>query len=189
VDIAFWKPYAVLTQFTAEGSDKTTLAKFGFPPRVYPVGRLDFDSEGLLILSDDASLNAALLRPERGHTRVYWAQVENVPTADALKRLRAGVIIEGRRTMPADAKLLESEPDVPPRPVPIRYRKNIPTAWIELTLTEGKNRQVRKMTAAVGHPTLRLMRAAIGELKLLELGLQPGEWRALTPGEVDLLFD
>lgn len=179
----------MLTQFSADGSDKTTLAEFGFPPRVYPIGRLDHDSEGLLILSDDASLNAALLQPKRGHTRVYWAQVENVPSEDALARLREGVIVEGRRTMPADARLLDDEPSVPPRPVPIRFRKNIPTAWLELTLTEGKNRQVRKMTAAVGHPTLRLMRGAIGAMNLLELGLEPGQWRELSDDEVDLLFD
>lgn len=179
----------MLTQFSADGSEKATLAGFGLPSGVYPVGRLDFDSEGLLILSDDARMNAALLKPEEGHTRVYWAQVERVPDAEALARLRAGLVVEGRRTMPADARLLDSEPLLPPRPVPIRERKNIPTAWLELTLTEGKNRQVRKMTAAVGHPTLRLLRVAIGQLDLFDLELEPGEWRELDDDEVDLLFE
>jgi 23S rRNA pseudouridine2457 synthase len=187
--IAFWKPYGVITQFTADGSDKQTLAAFEFPPDVYPVGRLDHDSEGLILLSDDSALNASLLQPERGHTRTYLAQVENIPTDAALKSLREGVMIEGRRTLPADAGLLREEPDLPPRPVPIRERKNIPTAWIELTLTEGKNRQVRKMTAAAGHPTLRLIRVAIGNLWLDELELDPGEWVELKPKDVLLAFD
>lgn len=187
--IAFWKPYAVLTQFTVEGSDKQTLASFGFPKDVYPIGRLDYDSEGLILLSDDAALNAALLRPERGHTRTYLAQVEHIPSEAALSKLRSGVVIEGRKTMPADAELLPEEPDLPPRPVPIRYRKNIPTAWLALTLTEGKNRQVRKMTAAAGHPTLRLVRISIGHLRLDELGIAPGEWKQLDARQILKAFD
>jgi 23S rRNA pseudouridine2457 synthase len=187
--LAFWKPYAVMTQFTADGSDKQTLAAFGFPPDVYPVGRLDFDSEGLLLLSDDAALNSALLQPERGHTRTYLAQVENVPSEESLKALREGVMVEGRKTLPAEAGVLKEEPNLPPRPVPIRERKNIPTAWLELTLTEGKNRQVRKMTAAAGHPTLRLIRVAIGNLWLDELELNPGEWTELNADEIMSAFD
>lgn len=185
--IAFYKPYAVLSQFTKpEDSEKETLANFRLPPSVYPLGRLDFDSEGLLLLSDDSKLNHALLDPKHAHERVYLAQVENIPPPAALEQLAKGVVIEGRMTAPAKVKLLQEEPELPPRTVPIRVRKNIPTAWIELTLTEGRNRQVRKMTAAVGHPTLRLVRVAIGSLKLGDLDLSPGSWRKLSPDEVNL---
>lgn len=180
----------MLTQFTQpEGSEKETLAAFHFPPDVYSIGRLDYDSEGLLLLSDDAALNSALLDPERGHRRTYLVQVDNVPSAPVLKQLEQGVMVEGRRTMPAEARLLNEEPGLPPRAVPIRVRKSIPTAWIELTLTEGKNRQVRKMTAAVGHPTLRLVRVSIGNLRLAELGLKPGDWVDLTDEQVMLVFE
>jgi 23S rRNA pseudouridine2457 synthase len=183
--IAFNKPYEVLSQFTlSDQSNKRTLAEFDFPADVYPVGRLDFDSEGLLLLSDDNSLNDALLNPERAHPRTYLAQVENIPNEQALKQLCDGVMIQGRRTLPAHAELLAIDPDLPPRPVPIRVRKAIPTAWIRLTLTEGRNRQVRRMTAAVGHPTLRLVRVAIGRLDLFRLGIAPGEWRILSHDEV-----
>jgi 23S rRNA pseudouridine2457 synthase len=121
--IAFNKPYAVLTQFTQpEGSAKETLSAFDFPPDVYSIGRLDYDSEGLLLLSDDTALNAALLQPSRGHTRSYLVQVENIPTEEALEKLRRGVMVEGRRTLPSDAELLPAEPDLPPRPVPVRFR-------------------------------------------------------------------
>jgi 23S rRNA pseudouridine2457 synthase len=182
---AFNKPYAVLSQFSPDGSDKTTLAEFGFPRDVYPIGRLDYDSEGLLLLSNDGSLNKLLLDPLHAHARTYLVQVDNIPTQDALTQLRRGVIIEGRKTLPAKAELLTDEPNLPPRPVPIRFRKNIPTSWIELTISEGKNRQVRKMTAAVGHPTLRLVRIAIGKLSLFGLGLAPGEMKLLSPEEID----
>ena len=190
VYIAFNKPYAVLTQFSVpENSQKETLAKFHFPEDVYAVGRLDFDSEGLLILTDDARLNERLLHPDHGHHRCYFAQVENIPDENALKSLRNGVLIEGKTTLPAGAELLSSEPELPPRAVPIRERKNIPTSWISLTLGEGKNRQVRKMTAAVGCPTLRLVRVAIGKLTLFDLKLTPGGWKRLTPEQVQLLFN
>jgi 23S rRNA pseudouridine2457 synthase len=189
VYIAFNKPYAVLTQFTQpDGSEKETLSPFHFPPDVYSIGRLDYDSEGLLLLSDDAALNAALLQPSHGHTRSYLVQVENIPSEEALEKLRRGVMVEGRRTLPCDAELLPTEPELPPRPVPVRFRKNIPTAWIKLTLTEGKNRQVRKMTAAVGHPTLRLVRISIGALTLQDLHLQPGEWKELSADEITRVF-
>jgi 23S rRNA pseudouridine2457 synthase len=188
--IAFNKPYAILCQFSKpENSSKETLAKFHFPSDVYSVGRLDYDSEGLLIISDDPRLNEHLLNPVRGHRRQYLVQVENIPDAKALESLTQGVIIEGRQTLPAGAELLTSEPDLPPRSVPIRERKNIPTSWIKLTLTEGKNRQVRKMTAAVGCPTLRLVRVAIGSLSMLDLKLVPGQWRKLTLPQVQQLFD
>lgn len=183
---AFNKPFAVLSQFSSDGSDKRTLAEFGFPSGVYPIGRLDFDSEGLLLLSNDGSLNKRLLDPKNAHARTYLVQVENIPNEDALEKLRYGVLIEGRKTLPAAVRLLESTPDLPPRPVPIRFRKNIPTRWIELTITEGKNRQVRKMTAAVGHPTLRLVRIAIGDLSLFDLQLSPGEKKELSLRELNL---
>jgi len=187
--IAFNKPYAVLCQFTLpEGSVKKTLAEFGFPKDVYSVGRLDYDSEGLLLLTDDGRLNSKLLSPQARHQRTYFVCVENVPSLEQLRTLRNGVIIEGKRTLAAEAKLLAEEPLLLPRPVPIRERKYIPAAWIELNLTEGRNRQVRKMTAAVGCPTLRLMRVAIGSLSLFDLGLAPGEWKILNESELLSVF-
>lgn len=181
VYLAFYKPYAVLSQFSQpSGSDKTTLAQFGFPKNVYPVGRLDYDSEGMLLLSDDGRLNSFLLSPSGKHSRTYLVQVENVPSAAALDALKRGVVIQGKKTLPAAAERLNSEPLLPPRPVPVRFRKSIPTAWIKLTLTEGRNRQVRHMTAAIGCPTLRLIRIAIGQLLLADLNLEPGSWVALT---------
>lgn len=187
--IVFNKPYEVLTQFTQpEGSEKQTLAGFGFPPDVYPVGRLDYDSEGMLVLSDDTWMNQALLAPDHAHERKYLVQVENVPDKKALSHLEYGVMLDGKRTAPARARLLKPAPELPERSKPIRFRASIPTAWIELTLTEGRNRQVRRMTAAVGHPTLRLFRAQIGKVNLLELGVQPGEWKQLTVEQTKLLF-
>ncbi|HTR98717.1 MAG TPA: pseudouridine synthase [Bacteroidota bacterium] len=184
--ILFYKPYGVLSQFTPEG-DWETLASFGpFPKTVYPAGRLDAESEGLLILTDDNRIKQRVSDPRYGHPRTYVAQVERIPGEDALGRLRAGIMIEGKKTRPASVTLLEAEPDFPPRPVPIRYRKNVPTAWLELTITEGRNRQVRKMTAAVGHPTLRLVRTAIGELTLE--GLAPGAWRNVSQSETKVLL-
>jgi len=175
--IAFYKPFDVLSQFTRELPTHRTLADFGFPSDVYPVGRLDRDSEGLLLLSDEAHYNDLLLNPKHGHPRTYHAQVEGDVTDTALQKLRRGGLdIQGHKTLPCHATKLESDPVHPQRVPPIRERKSIPTTWISLTLTEGKNRQVRRMTAAVGHPTLRLVRVAIGELKLEALALQPGEW-------------
>ncbi|HSH37352.1 MAG TPA: pseudouridine synthase, partial [Chthoniobacterales bacterium] len=164
--IAFHKPFGVLSQFTPDGSKHRTLAKFGFPEGVYPIGRLDAESEGLLLLSDEPDLNVQLLHPRNAHTRVYWAQVERIPDATALQQLAAGVTIGGRRTLPCRAFLLNPQPNVPPRDPPIRLRKNVADAWIGLELIEGKNHQVRRMTAAVGHPTLRLIRVQIGGLHL-----------------------
>jgi 23S rRNA pseudouridine2457 synthase len=184
--IAFHKPYGVVSQFTPDGSPNRTLSEFGFPKGVYPIGRLDADSEGLLLLSDEAVLNQRLLHPRAGHQRVYWAQVENVPSADALARLERGVMLQGRKTLPCRAQLLEPQPEIPPRIPPIRQRKNIPTAWIALELVEGKNRQVRRMTAAVGHPTLRLLRVKIGGFDLGNLA--PGKWKILQPAERDLVL-
>lgn len=184
--LAFHKPYGVLSQFTPDGSPNRPLAEFSFPPGVYPIGRLDADSEGLLLLSDEAALNARLLHPRQAHARLYWAQVERIPESDALMRLERGVIIAGRKTLPCRARLLDPQPDVPPRDPPIRFRKNVPDCWIELELVEGKNRQVRRMTAAVGHPTLRLMRVQIGGFKLSNL--PAGQWRELGPAERKAVF-
>ena len=179
--IALHKPYGVLSQFTPDGSPNRTLAGFGLPPKVYPLGRLDADSEGLLLLSDEAGLNTRLLDPERGHPRTYWAQVERIPTPEALARLAGGLEIQGYRTRPCRAWKLDPQPDIPPRDPPIRFRKSVPDCWIALELHEGKNRQVRRMTGAIGHGTLRLLRVRIGEL---DLGaLKPGEWRELTTEE------
>lgn len=175
--IAFHKSYGVISQFTADGSPHRTLGDFKFPPRVYPIGRLDADSEGLLLLSDEPDWNDRLLNPRRSHPREYWVQVEGVPTKDALRRLEAGVMIQGQRTRPCRAWQLEPRPELPPRVPPIRVRKSVPDTWIALELTEGRNRQVRRMTAAIGHPTLRLVRVRIGGLVLAELA--PGTWRPL----------
>lgn len=180
--LAFNKPYGVLSQFTREAPHHRTLAEFGFPPGVYPVGRLDSDSEGLLLLSDEKAMVDRLLNPKNNHPRTYWSQVEGSPSPlDLLPLERGGISIQGYRTLPCRAMLMHGEPAVPPRIPPVRYRAAIPTTWLELTLVEGKNRQVRRMTAAIGFPTLRLLRARIGRLSLD--GLEPGAWKELTPRE------
>jgi len=184
--IAFHKPYGVLSQFTPDGSPNRTLAEFGFPKDIYPLGRLDADSEGLLLLSDEPGLNTRLLDPQKAHPRCYWAQVEGIPTSTALEKLSRGVSIGDHQTLPCRAWLLEPQPQLPPRDPPIRVRKTVPDSWIALELTEGKNRQVRKMTAAVGHPTLRLLRVRIGALELRDL--KPGNWRELSLADRQLLF-
>ncbi len=176
--IAFHKPYGVLSQFTPDGSPNRPLAEFGFPPRVYPIGRLDADSEGLLLLSDEPAWNARLLEPRHAHEREYWVQVERIPSPDALEELSRGVVIQGRKTLPGRAWLLAPQPQIPPRDPPIRVRKSVPDCWIGLELIEGKNRQVRRMTAAIGHPTLRLLRVRIGQLTLGVL--PPGKWKVLS---------
>ena len=180
--LLFNKPYGVLTQFTADG-DHPTLKNFVPVPGVYPVGRLDRDSEGLLLLTDDGLLQHRLSDPKFDHEKTYWVQVERIPSQDALKQLIDGVDIQGHRTLPAKAKLIT--PNIPPRNPPIRVRKNVPDSWIELVITEGRNRQVRHMTAAIGHPALRLIRIAIGPLKAGTL--KPGEWRNITSVELTQL--
>ena len=229
--IAFNKPYGVVSQFTPDCADKAptpasgrrpyglpnrTLAEFGFPKNVYPLGRLDADSEGLLLLSDEPEWNECLLHPRHAHERAYWAQVEKIPAPEALKKLERGVLVQGRKTLPCRAWLLEPQPEVgravpsapsarwgeslsspdlknslgstesrptviPPRDPPIRFRKSVPDCWIGLKLIEGKNRQVRRMTAAIGHPTLRLIRVRIGNFWLGDL--PAGRWRILTAEE------
>ena len=180
--VALWKPYGTLSRFSAEAGHPG-LAALVPVPGIWPIGRLDRDSEGLLLLGDDGALAHALTDPAHAHPRSYWVQVEGEPGGDALRALAAGVVVQGRRTRPARVRRLAGEPELPPRPVPIRVRRSIPTTWLELVLCEGRNRQVRRMTAAVGHPTLRLVRVAIGPLRLLDLGLTPGAWRTLTDGE------
>ncbi|HUO10944.1 MAG TPA: pseudouridine synthase [Phycisphaerae bacterium] len=188
--IALNKPYGVISQFTSDGSKHRTLAEIlpRMPKGVYPIGRLDADSEGLLLLSDEGELNSRLLRPEFAHGREYWVQVERVPGEEALEKLRGGVMIEGRRTLPCGARVLEPQPVVAEREPAIRFRKTVPTCWISMELVEGKNRQVRRMTAAVGYPTLRLVRVRIGGLVLGELRLGSGEWRELDARERAAVF-
>ena len=182
--LKFWKPYDVLTQFT-DNQGRPTLADYVRMPNVYAAGRLDRDSEGLLLLTDDNKLKTRLTEPRFAHPRTYWVQVERIPDEAALSKLRHGLQLGDGPTKPTLVKLLEAEPDLPPRDPPIRVRKTGPDCWLQLTLTEGRNRQVRRMTAAVGHPTLRLVRCAIGNITLA--GLKPGEWQALTDAETDEL--
>lgn len=187
----FYKPYQVLCQFSAEGDKKTLAAYFSdIKKDVYPVGRLDYDSEGLLVLSNDKQLNHRLLDPSFAHEREYWVQVEGTPTEEALSQLRKGVGInvDGKmyRTKPATVAWLQDEPIVPERNPPIRFRKSIPTSWLSLSLTEGKNRQVRKMTAAVNLPTLRLIRRKIGNITIENLA--PGDFVIADESMVAQLF-
>jgi pseudouridine synthase len=179
------KPFGVLCQFTDE-KNRPTLKQFGpFPRDVYPVGRLDADSEGLLLLTNDGLLKHRLLEPRFQHPRTYLVQVERIPTEDTLEKLRKGILLDGKKTLPVEVELLHHEPRIPPRPVPIRFRKNVPTVWLKITMREGRNRQVRRMTAAVGHPTLRLIRIAMGSLTIE--GLEVGKSRTLSQEEVKLL--
>lgn len=183
--IKFWKPFQVLTQFTTDNSERQTLADYIPIPAVYPAGRLDYDSEGLMLLTDDGNLNHMLTHPKHGHPRTYWAQVENIPDEEALDEIRrGGIMIKNYKTKPATATRIDA-PDLPDRNPPIRYRANIPDCWLELTLTEGKKRQVRRMTAAIGYPTLRLFRTSIGPITLE--GLQEGEFTELTDVEMEAL--
>jgi 23S rRNA pseudouridine2457 synthase len=182
--IALYKPYDVLCQFTDQ-EGRRVLKDFVSVSDVYPVGRLDRDSEGLVLLTDDGPLAHSLTDPRFAHPRTYLVQVERVPGPDALRALRAGVILKDGPTRPAEVELMTIEPSLPDRAVPIRFRKNVPTAWLQMTLREGRNRQVRRMTAAVGFPTLRLVRVAIGPVTLGDL--EPGRWCDLTDQEVSAL--
>ncbi|CAA7616042.1 rRNA large subunit pseudouridine synthase E [Magnetospirillum sp. UT-4] len=169
------KPYDVLCQFSDRDGGRRTLADFVPVPDVYPAGRLDRDSEGLVVLTADGPLIARISQPRSKLPKTYWAQVEGVPTEEALERLRRGVDLNDGRTLPAAARRMAEPDGLWPRDPPVRWRANIPTSWVELVLTEGRNRQVRRMTAAVGFPTLRLIRWAVGEWTLE--GLAPGSWR------------
>lgn len=177
--IAFNKPFGVICKFRPEAG-RRTLADFIPIKNVYPAGRLDTDSEGLLLLTDDGALQARISSPRHKLPKVYWAQVEGEPTAAALLALQNGVTLSDFKTRPAGARSIEVPANLWPRDPPIRYRAKIPTAWLEITLREGKNRQVRRMTAHVGFPTLRLIRAHIGGACVE--GLAPGEWRELDAG-------
>jgi 23S rRNA pseudouridine2457 synthase len=177
--VAFNKPYGVLCQFTDRGAPpRPTLAGFGLPPGVYPAGRLDFDSEGLLLLTDDGALAHRLTDPRHKQPKTYRVQVEGTPCGEQLQALRTGVVLKDGPTLPAQARRIDA-PALWPRDPPVRFRKTVPDAWLELTIREGRNRQVRRMTAAVGLPTLRLVRVRIGEFGLDELA--PGAWRRIRP--------
>lgn len=180
--IALNKPFGVICKFRLEPG-RRTLADYIEVPNVYPAGRLDTDSEGLLLLTDDGALQARISHPRHKLAKVYWAQVEGVPTEAALAALRNGVTLSDFVTQPAGARLVDEPANLWPRDPPIRYRAKIPTAWLELTLREGKNRQVRRMTAHAGFPTLRLVRASIGGVHLD--GLAPGEWREIDAAGAD----
>lgn len=185
VVLRFWKPYGVLSQFTdAEG--RPTLADYIPVKDVYSVGRLDYDSEGLLLLTNNGALIARLTQPRYAHPKTYLVQVEGAPSEADLERLRTGVQLKDGPTRPAKVRLLEAPPDLPERTPPIRYRATIPTAWLQITLTEGRKRQIRRMTAAIGYPTLRLVRVAIGNLTLE--GLCPGAYRALSRAQIATLW-
>jgi len=183
--IAFNKPYGILPCFT-DSAGRPTLAAYINLPEVYAAGRLDLDSEGLLLLTSDGTLAHHITDPQHKLPKVYLAQVERIPNEEALEQLRKGVVLNGKNTRPAEVRLLADDPQLPDRPVPIRFRKNVPTAWVEITLREGLNRQVRRMTAAVGHPTLRLVRVAIGSILLGDLS--SGQWRKLTSGEIAAIY-
>ena len=183
--LIFCKPYKVLSCFT-DPAGRPTVADFVDVPGVYVAGRLDYDSEGLLLLTSDGKLAHRVTHPKYKLEKIYLAQVEHIPAESALDQLRRGVLVKGKRTHPAKIRRLLKEPDLFPRAQPIRYRQNIPTAWLEIRLREGRNRQVRRMTASVGHPTLRLIRIAIGPITLGDL--TPGQWRELTKAELDALW-
>ena len=183
--IAFNKPYGVLPCFT-DPKGRPTLADYVAIPGIYAAGRLDLDSEGLILLTSDGTLAHHITDPQHKLSKVYLAQVERLPNEEALEQLRKGVVLNGKKTRPAEVRLLPDDPQLPDRPVPIRFRKNVLTAWLEIMLREGLNRQVRRMTAAVGHPTLRLVRVAIGPIVIGDL--QPGQWRDVTSREIAQIY-
>lgn len=182
--LAFYKPYGVLSQFSPKNNYRT-LKEFNFPPGVYPCGRLDYDSEGLLILSNDGKFNQRVTNPIFKKEKKYLLQVERIITEEALKKLEKGVLLNDGWTLPAKARIID-EPDLPPRIPPIRFRKTVPTSWVELIITEGRNRQCRRMLASVGFPVLRLVRWAVGIVSLD--GLEQGKYRELTKEEIEFFM-
>lgn len=179
--IIFNKPYGVLSQFTPEHGNRC-LDEFDFPKDIYPAGRLDKDSEGILLLTNDGPFIKELLDPKNEKKKTYWVQVENIPSEESLQTLIKGVKIKNYLTKPCEAIVISPQPQIEPRDPPIRERKNIPTCWIEIKLIEGKNRQVRRMTAAIGHPTLRLIRVQTGKLPLNDL--PPGKWMEVNKQDI-----
>lgn len=175
--ILFHKPYGVLSQFTPEDGAKS-LAEYNLPKGVYAAGRLDKDSEGLLLLTDDGPMIERLLNPKNEKQKTYWVLVERVPTEENLQKMRKGLKIEDYLTKPCEVKIMDPQPEVPPRDPPVRFRKTVQDIWLEIKIVEGKNRQVRKMTAAIGHPTLRLIRVKTGDFELGDLKL--GEWKEIS---------
>ena len=176
--IAFYKPYGVVCQFSGEGPN---LSEFNLPQGHYAAGRLDKDSEGLLILTKDGKFNQRITHPDFEKNKTYWVQVERIPSAEKIKQLESGVKIKGGYiTLPCNASIIKL--DIPEREPPVRFRKTVPTCWMEIILTEGKNRQVRSMTAAIGHPTLRLIRVQIGKYKLKNL--LPGQWQYIKSSDI-----
>lgn len=184
--ILFNKPFGVLSQFTPEDGARS-LAEFNLPKDVYAAGRLDKDSEGLLLLTDDGPLIERLLNPRSEKPKTYWVLVERVPSEESLQKMHQGLKIEDYFTKKCEAKILDPQPSIPPRTPPVRIRKTVQDVWIEVKIVEGKNRQVRKMTATIGHPTLRLIRVSIAGLELGNLG--PGQWRELSPEEVKAILE
>jgi len=180
--ILFHKPYGVLSQFTSEGGARS-LSEFNLPKGVNPAGRLDKDSEGLLLLTDDGPFIEKLLNPKNEKPKTYWVLVERIPTEEGLKKMREGLLIENYKTKSCEVKILEPQPELPQRDPPVRTRKTVQDIWIEITIVEGKNRQVRKMTAAIGHPTLRLIRIKNANLNLNSLPL--GEWKEIERSEIN----
>ena len=178
--IIFNKPYGVLCQFTGETGDKT-LSDFGLPKNVYAAGRLDKDSEGLLLLTDDGVFNQKVTNPKSNKSKTYWVQVEKIPSDENLIILSQGFKIKDYQTRPCKIKKIDP-PSLPERSKPVRFRKNIPTQWLEIEIKEGKNRQVRRMTAKIGHPTLRLVRAAIGKYR--NTNIEQGKWINVSPSDI-----
>lgn len=183
--ISIYKPFQMLSQFSTDGSKNTTLSELNLPKSVHPIGRLDADSEGLLLFTNEHGWEDKLLHPKRNHGKTYWAQVDGAVTPEGIKKLSNGLVIQGKPTKKCEARTIEQPTCLPERIPPVRFRKSVPTTWLEVVLYEGRNRQLRRMTAAIGHPSLRIVRAAIGSYRLENW--MPGSWSELTPEQKKLL--
>lgn len=179
--ISIYKPFQMLSQFSPDGSKNRTLADLDLPATVHPVGRLDADSEGLLLLTDEHGWEDKLLHPKRNHGKTYWAQVDGAVSEKSILELCSGVVVQGKPTKKCSARIIDAPECLPERDPPVRFRKSVPTTWLEVVLYEGRNRQLRRMTAAVGHPSLRIVRIAIGNYQLPHW--QPGAWSELTKAQ------